>query len=67
MCLVMLALMSQVGSPDLGGGCLSPEEIIRYFQSGSFGDFVGESIGSGILEDLERKESSSHVLGNNYG
>ena len=44
-----VGLISMVSTPNLGGGCIFPEESIGYFRSGARGSFVGES---GVLEIL---------------
>ena len=47
----VLDLLSQVGTPTFGVGCLFPEGYIKYFWLGLCGDFVSESFESGRLEN----------------
>ena len=50
----MLDLVSQVGTPTLGGGCLFLEGYIGYFGLGPIRDFVGKGDVSEILKELWR-------------
>ena len=59
----MWYLVSQVGTPTLGGGCLFPEGSIGSFGLWLCGNFVGESVLSGRLEESWRGESLYDCLG----
>ena len=63
----MFALVSQAGTPNLEEDYIFPEESMGYFGSGRCGDFVDESVVSGSLEELDRKELSYGFLGTQYG
>ena len=58
LCLGVLALMSQVDSKTLEGGCIFSYQSIGSFTLESCGDFVGDSVGFRSLEESEKKDLS---------